>query len=98
MSVSLSNVTLIDGRSVRSDSEEWRAECEARAVLRMRSRGVRRGWLLKVEQRRGKENADALYRDVMRLWEHEKKTGYRLATLDAGCGESGYSYSAAIVI
>lgn len=28
-------VTLVDGRAVFSDTEEWRHECEAKAILKM---------------------------------------------------------------
>ncbi len=65
------SVTLIDGRAVPSDSPEWMAECEARRVLRLRTKLERRMWVFNVEKRRGKESADKLYRNVMRVFEHE---------------------------
>jgi len=71
--VALSNVTLIDGSSVPSDSEAWRAECEARGVCRIPTRNGRRAWLLRVEQRRGVESANRLRRDVLTLWDHVMK-------------------------
>lgn len=65
-------VELHDGRKVGSWSEEWRAECEARAVLRMPTKMHRRGYLLRVADRRGQEAANALERHVMQLWEAER--------------------------
>lgn len=61
-------VTLHDGRVVDTWSEEWRAECEARAVLRMRSKGDRYAWLNAVENRRGKAARDALHARVLAIW------------------------------
>lgn len=40
-----STVTLRDGRQVLSDSEEWRHECEARAVIAMPGQAARRAFL-----------------------------------------------------
>lgn len=71
-------VTLIDGREVPSDSEEWRAECEARHILNMPSKadrrdfvygpigqdGIRRGG---VARKRGMEAAQRLEESVRRL-------------------------------
>lgn len=61
-------VELHDGRQVDSFSEEWRAECEARRVVRMRSRGDRLGYLARVEERRGVAARKRLERDVLDLW------------------------------
>ena len=47
-------VTLIDGREVPSDSEEWRAECEARYLLNRPTIDERRALLAAIEKRRGK--------------------------------------------
>jgi hypothetical protein len=69
--IPLSNVTLIDGRVVRSDSEEWRAECEARGVLKL-PKAKRMPWIRAVEQRRGEASARKLERDVYRVFNHEK--------------------------
>lgn len=38
-------VTLHDGRQVASDSEEWRHECEARAIIAMPTLAARRKFL-----------------------------------------------------
>lgn len=52
-------VTLACGRQVQSDSEAWRAECEARYVLAM-SLEKRAEFLALVEQRRGVDATKAL--------------------------------------
>lgn len=70
-------VTLLDGRQVASDSEEWRAECEAREVLRwpLAKRrdylfgkeyddGERRGG---IEKYRGKAGLQALLKTIDQL-------------------------------
>lgn len=51
-------VTLCDGRQVPSDSEEWRAECEARYVLAI-PHEKRAEFYQRIEARRG---ADAVKR------------------------------------
>lgn len=61
-------VTLITGEVVASDSEAWRAECEARHVLRIRHKARRHEYLNRVEDRRGKASRDKLFTDVMALW------------------------------
>lgn len=66
-------VELHDGRRVSNYSEEWRAECEARAVLRMPTKMHRRGYLLRVKEKRGQAAANALERHVMKLWEAERE-------------------------
>lgn len=73
-------VTLVDGRQVPSDSEEWRLECEARAVLAMPNiedrrnyldgkpdpvRGFRRGGVIR---RRGQQHTDMLKEKIRELW------------------------------
>lgn len=82
-------VKLIDGREVDSASECWRAECEAHAVLQMRTKADRNayiyGWVEHGERgkppvkhkgvagQRGKEAADALKAKVLQLWESGKR-------------------------
>lgn len=61
-------VELHDGRVVGSWSEEWRAECEARAVLRMPTKMHRQGYLLRVRERRGQAAGNELERRVMAVW------------------------------
>lgn len=65
-------VTLIDGTVVPSDSEAWRAECEARGVLRLPGRMRRNAYMHGVEQKRGTEAAQRLRRDVWRMWQHKQ--------------------------
>lgn len=58
--------TLIDGREVASDSQEWRQECLARYVL-TRPDGTRADWLADYAKRHGQAEAQrlaALVRDV----------------------------------
>lgn len=77
------DVSLFDGSVVRSDSEEWRAECEARHVLRLSGYLVtddrgrqqrtsaqrhRHEYLERVEQKRGRASRDELQAHVMRIW------------------------------
>lgn len=61
-------VTLHDGRQVDSSSEDWRAECEARTVLRMPGKPARRAYLAAVEKRRGVEAADRLAGLIQAVW------------------------------
>lgn len=46
-------VTLHDGREVSNTSREWREECEARYLLNLPSKDVRREYLLGVQKKRG---------------------------------------------
>ncbi len=60
-------VTLFDGRQVASDSEEWRAECEARHLLAM-PLGQRAETLAVIQEKRGAVATKAL---KMRCFELE---------------------------
>lgn len=68
----MSAITLIDGTEVANDSEAWRAETEARAVLAKPVRADRIAYLALVEQRRGKPAADKLKADILRLWQRNQ--------------------------
>lgn len=68
-------VTLIDGREVDHQSEEWRAECEARHVLRLPDKSARWTYLNGVERKRGKASRDALEAQVWAVWEAGRTTG-----------------------
>ncbi len=60
--------TLHDGREVTADSEEWRHECEARAIAALPTLADRRAWLEGIEARRGKADADRLRETMRELW------------------------------
>ncbi len=60
---------LIDGREVESDSEEYRHECEARAIAKLPGLAQRRAWLEDIERKRGKAEADRVRATLAALWE-----------------------------
>lgn len=62
-------VTLVDGRQVPYDSEEWRRECEAREVCRMPTKERRRRYIQRVGEVRGAEARKILEDDVRRVWD-----------------------------
>lgn len=64
-------VTLIDGREVSSNSEDWRAECEARAVCQLRTKLNRHDYMARVKDRRGEASAEALRVLVLQVWNAE---------------------------
>jgi hypothetical protein len=71
--------TLIDGRKVCTYCPDWRAECEARAVLKM-PKEERRAYLYGgaapgVAQKRGVKAADDLAALVRAVWEAGRQTG-----------------------
>ena len=61
-------VTLHDDREVQSDSEEWRAECEARYLLARHSIDERRALLAAIEKRRGKAAREDLEQRALAIW------------------------------
>lgn len=63
-----STVTLADGRQVLSDSEEWRAECEARHILNLPTKVARVALLDGIEKKRGPEARKALEGRILELW------------------------------
>lgn len=65
-------VTLIDGTTVPSDSEAWRAECEARHILTMPTIQARRDYLADIQKRRGDAAYAALADLVRAVWEHRR--------------------------
>lgn len=65
-------VTLIDGRQVDSESEDWRHECEARAIAALPSLAQRREWMQALEHRRGKAEADRIRTTMTALWKAKK--------------------------
>lgn len=65
--------TLHDGREVATDSEEWRHETEARAIMALPTTQDRRTWLEGIEVKRGKEAADRLRATIKALWEQRAR-------------------------
>lgn len=63
---------LIDGRDVPGDSEDWRHECEARAIAKLPDLQQRRAWLEDIEAKRGKSEADRLRATMRALWEAKR--------------------------
>lgn len=61
-------VKLVDGREVDSASEAYRHECEARAIMALRSTAERRAWLDTIEHKRGKPAREALQETIKALW------------------------------
>lgn len=53
-------VTLVDGKVVMSDAEEWRHETLARHVLKLPGLETRRAWLADFERKHGAEDARRL--------------------------------------
>lgn len=60
--------TLHDGRVVCTNCEDWRHECEARAIAALPSTGERRTWLESIERRRGLPERERLQRTIRSLW------------------------------
>lgn len=61
-------VKLIDGRQVSSSSEQWRHECEARAILDMNGQTTRRKYLERIELRRGKAERRRLEETILAIY------------------------------
>ena len=61
-------VSLHDGTVVCSSCDAWRAECEARAIMRLGSTQERRTWLDDIERRRGQPARLALQHTIGALW------------------------------
>ena len=77
-------VTLIDGRQVPSDSEEWRHETEARFILELPALHLRRSYLYGkrndltgdvkggIMQRRGEAEVKRLEATMLAIWRAKK--------------------------
>lgn len=63
---------LLDGTLVDTSSEEFRHECEARAVLNMRGLAWRQDFLAKVEKKRGEAERLRLQKTMMTLWKRRR--------------------------
>ena len=75
-------VILHDGRVVHSSSEEWRAECEARHVLRLPDVKARRAYLRRAGSKRGEAARAQLETHILALWQHQDKMTIR-TTIDS---------------
>lgn len=64
----MTTVKLLDGTEVDSASEAYRHQCEAVAITKLPTTGMRRAWLEDLERRRGKEAADRLRTTIKALW------------------------------
>jgi hypothetical protein len=60
------------GNEVDSDSEEYRAWCEARYVMRMKRRIDRQKYLSNIRYARGDTAADQLAEKVLAIWKLSK--------------------------
>lgn len=60
--------TLIDGRLVPSDSEDWRLECEARYVCAMPGIDARRLYMAGINKQRGEASYLLLADKVRQVW------------------------------
>ncbi len=69
----VSEVTLIDGRTVSSWSHEWRDECLARHVLGLPDRVTRQAWLRDFQKLHGKATADWLREKMLYVWDNQKE-------------------------
>lgn len=65
-------VRLIDEREVDSSSDEFRHECEARAILAMPTKGARQGMLNLIEEMRGTEARRRLERTMLVMWKSNR--------------------------
>ena len=72
--MSIAFVTLVDGREVYRDSEDWRHETEARHIARLPTLADRRAWLEVIEHKRGKAAADRLRQTIGEIWKAKQKT------------------------
>lgn len=73
----MADVVLLDGRTVDTYSQDWLVECrdreiEARRVLDMPNREMRRSYMAGVGRDRGAEAQARLEAAVMGLWERRQ--------------------------
>ena len=59
--------------SIDTNSEAWRAECEAREVLSWKL-ADRRKFLLEVEKHRGLKGRQKLEEEILKQWQLKKET------------------------
>lgn len=59
---------LLDGREVPSDSEEWRHECQCRAIARLHPVDVRRECLENLKKKFGRAYVDRIKDTLTAIW------------------------------
>lgn len=67
-------VVLLNGAEAANDSEEWRHECEARAITALPTLAERQAWLDDIERKRGKPAADRLRATMRLLWQQRQRS------------------------
>ena len=68
------DVTTEDGRVMNTYSEDYRRYCEARTVLRrFKVKKTRQKYLAEVYSKRGPDGYQALYDEMMLIWEWRKQ-------------------------
>lgn len=55
-----------------TSSEQYRAICEARYVMKMRDVEARREYIRGVQERRGIESANKLRADIYQIWKEQR--------------------------
>lgn len=65
--------SLPDGTIVGLQSKEYALFCEAKFVIKMRSKKARQNYLDLVEQKRGIDGKNQLAKEIMRWWNVEKQ-------------------------
>ena len=65
--------SLPDGTIVGLQSKEYTLFCEAKFVIKMRSKKARQNYLDLVEQKRGIDGKNQLAKEIMRWWNVEKQ-------------------------
>ena len=68
----MNTVTLLDGRSVSSDSQEWLKECQLRTILGMPSKKHRQDFLALVQRLRGFLARKKLEAEIIDFWQKTK--------------------------
>lgn len=65
-------VTLLDGREVRSDSPEWRFQCEGQHILNLPSKLERKKLLSLIEEKRGAPARREIEQMILALWKADR--------------------------
>lgn len=70
-----SEVTLVDGRVVLSDSDEWKHQCMAQHILNKPNKLARQALLSTLEAKHGQLHRLELERTIMALWQARQPAG-----------------------